>query len=51
MLAYALMAVGEMVGMRWLLWSDNDEVPEAVFEEMFAFIARGLGIADEQEQA
>ena len=49
-LAYALMAVGEMVGMRWLLWSDNDEVPEAVFEEMFGFIARGLGITDEQEQ-
>ena len=45
-LAYALMAVGEMVGMRWLLWSDNDAVPDEVFEEMFAFIARGLGLDD-----
>lgn len=43
-LAYALMAVGEMVGMRWLLWGDHDEVPEEVFEQMFGFIARGLGI-------
>ena len=43
-LAYALMAVGEMVGMRWLLWGDHDQVPEQVFEEMFGFIARGLGI-------
>ena len=42
--AYALMAVGEMVGMRWLLWGDHDQVPEQVFEEMFGFIARGLGI-------
>lgn len=43
-LAYALMAVGEMVGMRWLLWGDHDEVPPEVFDEMFGFIARGLGI-------
>lgn len=49
-LAYALMAVGEMVGMRWVLWGDTDEVPEEVFEEMFAFLARGLGIDDSQEQ-
>lgn len=45
-LAYALMAVGEMVGMRWLLWAEHDEVPEDVFEEMFAFLARGLGMDD-----
>ncbi len=45
-LAYALMAVGEMVGMRWLLWGDHDQVPDEVFEEMFAFIARGLGMDD-----
>ena len=49
-LAYALMAVGEMVGMRWILWGDDDEVPDEVFEEMFGFLARGLGIDDRQEQ-
>lgn len=43
-LAYVLMAVGEMVGMRWILWGGHDEVPEDVFEEMFAFIRRGLGL-------
>lgn len=45
-LAYALMAVGEMVGMRWLLWADHDQVPDDVFEEMFGFLARGLGMDD-----
>ena len=35
-LAYVLMAVGEMVGMRWLLWGDQAEVPEHVFEEGMA---------------
>ncbi len=45
-LAYALMAVGEMVGMRWLLWGEHDQVPDEVFEEMFAFLARGLGMDD-----
>ena len=53
-LAYALMAVGEMVGMRWLLWEDHDvvadEVPEHVFDEMFGFIARGLGIDEGERQ-
>ena len=48
-LAYVLMAVGEMVGMRWLLWGDHDEVPDEVFEEMFGFIARGLGMQDEEQ--
>ena len=49
-LAYALMAVGEMVGMRWVLWDHHQEVPDHVFEEMFAFIARGLGIDDQEQQ-
>ncbi len=46
-LAYVLMAVGEMVGMRWLMWGDHKKVPDDVFEEMFGFIARGLGIDEE----
>ncbi|GAA0339791.1 TetR/AcrR family transcriptional regulator [Actinoallomurus spadix] len=44
--AWALMGVGEMIGMRWILWRDDaeaGEVPEHVFEEMYAFVRRGLG--------
>lgn len=54
--AWALMGVGEMIGMRWVLWSDGDagedsdplasgthEVPEEVFEQMMLFIGRALG--------
>ena len=49
-LAWALMGVGELIGMRWILWGDTDAVPDDVFEQMMAFIARGLG-ARGQEQA
>lgn len=41
-LAYALMGIGELVGMRWILWGDN-EVPDHVIDEMMKFIGRGLG--------
>jgi AcrR family transcriptional regulator len=45
-LAWALMGIGELIGMRWILWNDDSGsggVPEHVFEEMYAFILRGLG--------
>jgi len=45
-LAYALMGIGELIGMRWILWDDKQpprQVPEDVFEEMHRFITRGLG--------
>ncbi|CAM3374360.1 TetR/AcrR family transcriptional regulator [Stackebrandtia soli] len=43
-LAFALMGIGELIGMRWVLWQGGPgEVPEHVFEEMYAFIRRGLG--------
>jgi AcrR family transcriptional regulator len=42
--AWALMGVGEMIGMRWILWGDTDEVPPNVFEETMAFVARALGL-------
>jgi AcrR family transcriptional regulator len=42
-LAWALMGVGELIGMRWILWGETDEVPPHVFDEMMAFIARALG--------
>lgn len=47
--AWALMGIGEMLGMRWVLWhadrSDGGtapEIPEAEFEEMMRFIERGM---------
>ena len=42
-LAYALMGAGELVGMRWVLWAEADEVPEHVIDELSSFVARGLG--------
>jgi AcrR family transcriptional regulator len=42
--AWALMGIGELIGMRWILWEDGPgQVPDHVFEEMYAFIRRGLG--------
>lgn len=41
-MAWALMAVGEMIGMRWILWSEDGELPPEVFEEAMAFVARAL---------
>jgi hypothetical protein len=39
--------MGELLGMRWMLWTDPDappELPEAAFQEMLAFVRRGLGV-------
>ena len=44
-LAYALMGIGELIGMRWILWG-HDGVPDHVVDEMMNFIARGLGAAE-----
>ena len=55
--AWILMGIGEMVGMRWVLWgngqaaggagdptaSGTSTVPPEVFEQMMQFIQRGLG--------
>ncbi|MEV8041153.1 TetR/AcrR family transcriptional regulator [Arthrobacter sp. NPDC080082] len=49
--AWALMGIGELIGMRWVLWDEEGaepaagarpEIPEHVFEEMMQFIERGL---------
>jgi len=45
--AWALMAVGEMIGMRWILWGDTREVPADVFDEAMALVARALGVPGE----
>lgn len=55
--AWALMGIGEMIGMRWVLWeqqrAESDagfEIPEEVFEEMMQFIERALAPVDSEEQ-
>ncbi|RWZ84410.1 TetR/AcrR family transcriptional regulator [Glutamicibacter sp. HZAU] len=46
--AWALMGIGELIGMRWVLWEQagadgtHPDVPEQVFEEMMDFINRAL---------
>lgn len=49
--AWILMGIGEMVGLRWILWRDGPDpdsmprapIPRRVFDQVYAFIARGLG--------
>ncbi len=42
-LAYALMGIGELIGMRWIRWNEGAAVPPEVIDEMMRFILRGLG--------
>lgn len=46
--AWALMGIGELVGMRWILWDSASEVPEDVFDEVMRLIARALGSGEER---
>jgi AcrR family transcriptional regulator len=41
-LAWALMAAGEMLGMRWLLWNGHDEMPADVLNELDHLLVRML---------
>jgi AcrR family transcriptional regulator len=45
-LAWSLMGIGELVGMRWILWNGDKEMPEAVFDELARIIVRVLGARD-----
>jgi AcrR family transcriptional regulator len=45
-LAWSLMGIGELVGMRWILWNGDKEMPEAVFDELARIIVRALGAKD-----
>ena len=41
--AWALMGIGEIVGMRWVLWPEGGgEPPPEVFDEAMKFIQRAL---------
>lgn len=46
LMAWALMGLGEMVGMRWVLWHDNKPVPDAVLAGTATIVARILGVAE-----
>ena len=39
-LAWSLMGIGDLVGMRWILWNGEKEMPEAVFDELARIIVR-----------
>jgi AcrR family transcriptional regulator len=37
--AWALMGMGELIGMRWILWEENHEMPKAVLDELARIIS------------
>ncbi len=43
--AWALMAVGEMIGLKWILWDEARQVPPEMFAELMSVIARVLGVS------
>ncbi|MGV8896039.1 MAG: TetR/AcrR family transcriptional regulator [Rhodoglobus sp.] len=58
--AWALMGIGEMIGMRWVLWGDSpaagddsdplasgtSRVPDEVLDQMITFIRRALAVPE-----
>jgi hypothetical protein len=46
--AYALMGLGELVGMRWILWGDGREVPAHVLSELERIVRRILEVGPGQ---
>lgn len=40
-LAYVLMGIAEMVGMRWILWQPEGEVPEELLDQVMTLILDG----------
>jgi AcrR family transcriptional regulator len=46
-LAWALMGIGELVGMRWILWAEEQELPPAVSEQLAEIIRRALGAPED----
>ena len=47
-LAWSLMGIGELLGMRWILWNGAAEMPERVFDELARIVVRTLGAEDIQ---
>jgi len=48
-LAWSLMGIGELVGMRWVLWDGKAEMPERVFDELARILIRALGTKDVEQ--
>lgn len=52
--AWALMGLGELIGLRWLLWDATDDaaqrMPDEVFEHTLALVERALAPAPAKEQ-
>jgi AcrR family transcriptional regulator len=46
-LAWALMGIGELVGMRWILWADQRELPPGVAAELATIIRRAIGAPED----
>ena len=42
-LAWALMGMGELLGMRWIVWEGAREVPPELLMEMQELIVRVMG--------
>ena len=42
-LAWALMGMGELLGMRWIVWEGGDTVPKSLLDQMELLIERMLG--------
>lgn len=53
--AWALMGMGELIGLRWLLWDSTGtsapRMPEQVFEQTITLVERALRPAPAKEQA
>jgi len=45
-LAWSLMGIGELVGMRWILWNGEQGLPDEVFDELSRIIVRAIGAKD-----
>ena len=45
-LAWSLMGIGELVGMRWILWNGATEMSDRVFDELARILVRVLGAKD-----
>lgn len=51
--AWALMGIGELVGMRWVTWSESDaapqDLPPEVFESIMLLIERALAPGEDRQ--
>jgi hypothetical protein len=44
-LAWSLMGIGELVGMRWVLWNGSKRIPPRVLSECLAIVEGAIGAA------